>query len=402
MPKFEYKAVDMTGRNIEGVFEAINKDTVAKMLKQRGFYHTYIGEIVEKKDLTEVGFLSKIPTKDIYIFCRQFGTVLKAGVSMLKALEIIGLQAENKMLKKVLIQVREEVQKGNSLSDSMRLFENKFPPMLINMVEAGEVSGTLDDSLETMAVHYEKEYKLGKKVKGAMIYPIVIMLVAIAAVIFLMVGVVPMFVNMFASSGAELPLPTKILLGISNFLTGNWLVIIVVIVLSGIAIRLFAASENGRFTIHRMILDLPIIGRLQNKINTARFSRTMGSLMMTGIDITQAINITGKVITNTVVQKKLKDVETQLIQGVSLYQSINSIEIFPPMLENMILLGEESGTLDEMMQKTADFYEEEVDRGVESMTALIEPAIIIFLGGIVAFIVLSILLPMFGMMDLIA
>ncbi len=396
MPKYHYKAMNMSGSNIEGIYEGSNKQAVVEMIRQKSFYPLEIKEVVERKEI-EITFLSKIKSKDISLFCKQFASILKAGVPLIQCLNMLSEQTENKGLKNILKNVSEEIQKGSSLSQAMTLHEKKLPSILINMVRAGEVSGTLDDSLELMAVHFEKENKLNQKVKSAMMYPIVISVVAVAVVCLLLIKVVPMFATMFTESGAKLPGPTKMLIDMSDFLKENGLIVLLVIIVIGIMIKLFLSGEAGRLAFHKSLLRLPLIGKFQIKTIAARFARTLATLMSTGVSITEALEITGRVVTNTYARNGLRTVEEQVKQGKGLYEPIKSLMIFPPMIQNMIMLGEQSGTLDHMLLKAADFYEEEVDREVQNLTSLMEPAIIVVLGGIIGFIVLSIALPMFSM-----
>ncbi len=396
MPKYHYKAMNMSGSNIEGIYEGSNKQAVVEMIRQKSFYPLEIKEVVERKEI-EITFLSKIKSKDISLFCKQFASILKAGVPLIQCLNMLSEQTENKGLKNILKNVSEEIQKGSSLSQAMTLHEKKLPSILINMVRAGEVSGTLDDSLELMAVHFEKENKLNQKVKSAMMYPIVISVVAVAVVCLLLIKVVPMFATMFTESGAKLPGPTKMLIDMSDFLKENGLIVLSVIIVIGIMIKLFLSGESGRLAFHKSLLKLPLIGKFQIKTIAARFARTLATLMSTGVSITEALEITGRVVTNTYARNGLRTVEEQVKQGKGLYEPIKSLMIFPPMIQNMIMLGEQSGTLDHMLLKAADFYEEEVDREVQNLTSLMEPAIIVVLGGIIGFIVLSIALPMFSM-----
>jgi len=392
----------MSGRVIEGVYEAINKDAVVDMIRQKNFFQLEIKELPSQKDINDLSFLSKIGSKDISLFCKQFAAILRAGVPLVQGLNMLSQQTENKKLKSILSNIYEVVQKGNSLSDAMRLHEKKLPAMLINMIEAGEVSGTLDETLETMAVHYEKDYKMKAKVKGAMTYPIVVLVIAIAVVILMLTAVVPMFIGLFENSGAPLPGPTKLLIGMSEGLKANGLVYLLFIVIAGILIKIYLSTENGKAVFHRLLLQAPLVGKLQVKVFTARLARTLGTLMRTGVDITKSINLASRTISNVIVQKGLFEVEAQVNQGKSLYEPIKALKIFPVMLENMVMLGEESGTLEDMLIKTADFYEEEVDREIQKLTSLMEPAIIVVLGGMIAFIVLSIMLPMFEMMKYVA
>ncbi len=394
--------MNMSGRVIEGVYEAINREAVVEMIRQKNFYQLEIKELPGQKDISELSLLSKISTKDISLFCKQFAAILRAGVPLVQGLNMLSQQTENKKLKSILLNMYEVVQKGNSLSDAMRLHEKKLPAMLINMIEAGEVSGTLDETLETMAIHYEKDYKMKAKVKGAMTYPIVVLVVAIAVVILMLTVVVPMFISMFESSGAPLPGPTRFLIGLSVGLQKNGLVYLLLIVIISIVTKIYLSTENGKAAFHKLLLRAPLVGNLQIKVFTARLARTLGTLMRTGVDITKSINLTSRTITNVIVQKGLAEVESQVNQGKSLYEPIKAMNVFPAMLENMIMLGEESGTLEDMLLKTADFYEEEVEREIQKLTSLMEPAIIVLLGGMIAFIVLSIMMPMFEMMKHVA
>ncbi len=400
MPKFQYKAQNMSGKIIEGVYDAPNQQAVVDMIRQKSFYHLEVKEIIEGKDIKEIGILAKIGVKDIAIFCRQFSSILKAGVPLIQCLNMLGEQIENKVLRTVLKSVSEEVQKGSSLSQAMSLHENKFPPLLINMIAAGELSGTLDNSLEVMSEHFEKDHKLQQKIKSAMIYPIVLCIVTVCVVWLLLVKVVPTFIGMFESAGAELPTPTKILIGMSEFLQKNGLLVFGCIVVVAILIKLYLSGEEGQLAFHKWLLTMPVMGSFQTKTIAARFSRTLATLMTTGVSITDALKITGRVLGNTYAKACIKEVEEQVKQGKGLYVPIKATGLFPPMIENMVMLGEESGTLDSMLKKAADFFEDEVDRAVQNLTAMMEPAIIVVLGGVVGFIVMSIALPMFDMMNL--
>ncbi len=400
MPKFQYRAQNMSGKLIEGVYDAPNQQAVIDMIRQKSFYHLDIKEIVEGKDIKEIGALSKIGIKDIAIFCRQFSSILKAGVPLVQCLGMLGEQLENKLLKNILKNVCEEVQKGSSLSQAMSLHENKFPPLLINMIAAGEISGTLDNSLEVMSEHFEKDHKLQSKVKSAMIYPIMLIIVMIAVVWLLLVMVVPTFIGMFEAAGAELPAPTKILIAMSKFMQNNGMFVFGIIVIAAILIKIYISGEEGRRFFHKKLLTMPLIGNLQTKTISARFSRTLATLMSTGVSITEALKITGRVLGNTYAKECMKEVEEQVKQGKGLYLPVKASGLFPSMVENMVMLGEESGTLDSMLHKAADFYEDEVDRAVQNLTSMMEPIIIIVLGLVVGFVVLAIALPMFDMMSL--
>lgn len=395
MPKYQYTAKNMAGRIIEGVYEAPNKEAVINMIRQKSYYHLEVKELVERKDLNE-SLLGKVKVKDLSIYCKQFASILRAGVPLVQCLGMLGQQTEHKILKNITMGVREEVQKGSSLSQAMNIYSKKLPSILINMVAAGEASGTLDESFETMAEHFEKDYKTRHKVKSAMRYPILVLIVAVIAVALMLVKVVPVFEKLFASSGSELPLPTKILLSMSKFLQKNGFVLLVIIIILAVIVKLILAGENQRLAFDHYKYKMPIFGDFMTKNTAANFARTMSTLMSTGVSITEALDITGKVLQNTYAQKCMKDINDQVKEGKGLFEPIQALDLFPPMLVNMIMLGEESGTIDEMLKKSAIFYEEEVDRAAQGLTSMIEPMIIIVLGGMIAFIVLAIVLPMFG------
>lgn len=395
MPKFQFKAMNMSGRIMEGVYEAPNQQAVIEMIRQKSFYHLEVKEIIERKDMKEIELFSKIKIKDISIYCRQFSSILKAGVPLIKCLSMLGDQTENKSLKTVTMNVREEVQKGSSLSQAMSLHSKKFPSILINMIAAGEASGTIDKSLEVMAEHFEKEHKTQQKVKSAMTYPVIVCIVAILVVIIMLTLVVPKFIGMFETAGAELPIPTKILISMSGFLKNNGIVLLIGLTIFIIVFKLFLSGEVGRLAFDKFKFHIPVIGKFLTKSISVRFARTMATLMSSGVSITEALEITGKVIGNSFARKGIKEVIEEVKQGKGLYFALKSLTLFPAMLENMIMMGEETGTLDSMLTKSAEFYEDEVDRATQNLTSMMEPLIIVVLGGIVAFIVLAIAMPMF-------
>jgi len=402
MPKFQYKAINMSGHMMEGVYEAPNQQSVIEMIRQKSFYHLEVKEITERKDVKEIELFSKIKVKDISIYCRQFSSILKAGVPLIKCLDMLGNQTDNKPLKAITFNICEEVQKGSSLSQAMMLHSKKLPSILINMVAAGEASGTLDNSLEVMAEHFEKEHKTQQKVKSAMRYPIIVCIVAILVVVILLIKVVPVFIGIFDSAGADLPAPTKILIAMSQSLNKYGIFLLIGFIILFISFRLYLSGESGRLAFDKLKFRIPIMGKFLTKSIATRFARTMSTLMQTGVSITEALEITGKVMGNAYADHGINEVIEQVKQGKGLYAPMKSLELFPTMLENMIMMGEETGTLDSMLKRSAEFYEDEVDRATENLTGIMEPLIIVVLGGIVAFIVLSIALPMFDMSNIVA
>lgn len=401
MAKYQYKAKDMSGRIIQGIYEAPEKKNVVDMIRQKSFYLLELKELQDKKDIKEMDMFAKVSVKDLTIFCKQFASILKAGVPLIQALQMLGEQTENPVLRNIIIKVSSDIQKGSSLSTAMGAHSKHFPPILIHMVHAGEVSGTLEKSLEVMTVHFEKAYKLKQKVKSAMTYPIVVLVVAVVVVIFLMIFVVPTFTSMFESSGAELPGLTKALVAISGFMKNNFIVIILFFVIIFGIFKIYLSSESGRLSFDKFKLRMPLIGFIQTTSIAATFARTMSTLMGSGVGITEAIRITGKILNNTYAIEKMEIIERQVREGKGLYTPVKDTAIFPTMLVNMIMLGEESGTLEDMLAKTALFYEDEVDEATQRLTTMLEPMIIIVLAAVVAFIVISIALPMFDMSSLV-
>jgi type IV pilus assembly protein PilC len=399
MPRFRYEAQNFDGKRIQGVFEG-NYDEVVAMIREKNFFPTEISEIKGAKDIKELHLFGKVDKKSIAMFCHQFASVIKAGVPMTQSLYILYRQTENKMLKAALETVYEDVQTGRTLSESMADHPKVFPPLLINMVNAGEVSGTLEESLERMAVHFEKDYKLQRKVKGAMIYPVTVLIVAVLVVVFLLLKVVPTFEGIFGRMGTDLPAPTKMLLSASGYVQQNGLYLLIGAVLVLIAARMYIKTHNGRFAWHSLLMKLPVVKKLLEHTIAARFSRTLGTLTSTGVPLEEALGVTGRVVNNAPAEKAIQRIQEDVNKGDSIALSMERTGLFPVMLVQMTQVGEESGTLDSMLNKTADYYEGEVEANVSRLTSLMEPLIIVVLGGIVAFIVLSIALPMFDMVNL--
>lgn len=402
MPKYHFTAVNMSGKTMEGVYEAQNEQAVIEQLRKKSFYPLKMEEITERKDVKELGAFSKVKAKDLSIYCRQFSSILKAGMPLIKCLNMLAEQTDNIVLKNITKNVSEEVQKGSGLSQAMSLHIKKLPPILINMVAAGEESGTLDHSLEVMSEHFEKEHKTQSKVKNAMRYPIIVLIVAVIVVIIMLVVVVPTFKGIFASAGAELPLPTKMLLGMSEVLQHHGIVLLGIFVVIAIVVRMYVTSESGRLKTDKLKFRIPIFGKFLKTSIAARFARTMSTLLSTGVAITEALRITGKIMDNAYVLNAINEVVEAVKQGKGLYQPIKATGLYPPMLENMIMMGEETGTLDDMLMRSAIFYEDEVDRAAQGLTSMLEPLVIVFLGSIIAFIVIAIMLPMFELNNLVA
>ncbi|MCR3956371.1 MAG: type II secretion system F family protein [Gudongella sp.] len=396
--KYKYKAMTRSGQAIEGLFDADSEAEVVAMIKGNNYLPVKVERDVGSEAQLEM-FSKKVKKKDLAIFCRQFFTMIDAGLGIVKCLDILELQTENKTLKKAVGTVQEDVQKGLTLSEGMEKHPRIFPSILVSMVEAGEVSGNLDAILERMAVHFEKENKIENKVKSAMIYPAALMFVSIAVVIFMLTFVMPTFVGMFTGSDVPLPGPTKALLAISDSLRNFWY-----IYLAGIGLLVFGTSSyirttDGRRNFDNLKLRLPVIKGTSAKVVTSRFTRTLSTLMDSGIPLIKSMEVVSRVVNNKVVEERLLDSIEQIRKGVPLSRSVKDVGVFPPMVDSMIKIGEESGSLDDILLKTADFYDEEVEVALTKLTTLLEPIMIVGMAIVIGFIVIAMYLPMFDMMN---
>lgn len=398
MPVFTYKSKDMGGTLIKGEMEFNSKEELINHLLTKKLIPIEIkSKNAWNTDLNQLPFLKpKVKTEDIAIFCRQFAVMIESGISIGGTLDILRKQIENISFKEIIQNIHEEVQKGRSLSEAMR--EHKiFPLILLNMIEAGEVSGNLDSTMNQMALHFEKEMKMQRQIKKAMSYPVIVMAVMIVVVIGLLVFVVPRFVGMFEDSNAELPGVTLALLEVSNFMQSKWYILLGVILLLVFGFKYIKSKDNVKYFLDKISIRVPIFGNLNRKIITANFSRTLSSLMKAGIPIIQTMEVIKKVVQNSIAMEVIDQCIDEIKQGGSLASSLQQSNLFPIMLISMVRIGEESGSLDSIMDKTAYFYEEEVEVAIDQMTTMISPFITLIMGGVVGFIMLAIIMPMFSL-----
>lgn len=396
MAKFKYKAMNSNGDRIEGIHEGNSRNAVVEMISSNNYVPLMIEEIREGTEI-DLSALKRVTSKDIAVFCRQFYTMLDAGLSVSASLHVLSKQVTNKKLREAIVRIDEGISKGDTLSQAMAKEAKVFPQLLISMVETGEVSGNLDKIMLRMSTHYEKEFKINNKIKSAMIYPTVLGFVAVAVVTFIITFIMPIFVQMFSETGANLPAPTKLLIAISDGIANYWYLIIAVIAFLIVGIKQYFKTEQGQLFKSKFKLKFPIAKGLNEKIIVSRFTRTLATLLISGIPMVQAIQIVSGVLGNKVAEDKLIKIREQLVRGDSLGQLIEESGIFPPMLSSMIKIGEESGSLDEILNKTADFYDDELENAIQTFTSLIEPIMIVIMGFVVGFIVISIMLPMFDM-----
>jgi type IV pilus assembly protein PilC len=393
MPTYKYKTT-IKGKVQTGEIEAENEQGAISKLKQKNISVTSV------KKKFESDFLSNkkpITERDIVIFTRQFSTMVDAGLPLVQCLEILGKQADNPSFGEVIIKIKTDIESGSNLSDSMRKHPKVFNSLYCNLVEAGEAGGILDTILGRLANYIEKALALKKKVKSAMVYPSAIVTVAFLVVAFLMVFVIPTFATMFSSGGAELPGPTALVMSVSDFFRNQWYFIFGGPILFFFLFKKIYATERGNIEIDRIFLKLPVMGMLIRKVSTAKFSRTLGTLLASGVPLIEGMDICARTAGNKIVEIAILNAIEAIKEGETVAAPLARENVFPPMVIQMIDVGESAGALDAMLTKIADFYDEEVDTAVEGLTALLEPALMVFLGIIVGFIVVAMYLPIFKM-----
>ncbi len=400
MALYRYKAVQSDGKEVNEVMTAATITEVQEKIRDKGLYLIQIREDVEKKSAAEeLSFGGKVTAKQISIFCKQFATLLKAGVPVASGLDILYRQTENKKFKSALEDVYTEVQKGSQVSTAIRNHPKVFPSLMVNMVESGEMSGNLDNIMERLAIHYEKDAKISSRIKGAMIYPIALSVISVVVVIFLITVILPTFTGMFTSSGTELPLPTRILLGISDFIRDYWYIVIGAVGLLIFVVNRYLSSSVGRYQFDALKFKLPVVKGSMDKIVTARFTRTLGSLLRSGIPLIDALELAGSVTGNVVIEEKVNYIASEVEKGETLGVALKRTPTFGPMVVSMIQIGEESGSLDQMLDKSADFYEQELEDAIDRLLKLMEPLLIVVMAVVIGFIVISMALPMFDMVN---
>ena len=393
MPIFEYKGKTLAGTSVSGELKAKDRNELERLLRNNKIL---VSSVIKKSSSINLSFgQNRIKKVHISRFTRQFATMIGAGLPMVQCLEILAQQSDSAGMRKVIGQVKESVQAGTTLAEALSRHKKTFDDLYVNMVDAGEIGGALDTILIRLAVYREKADALVRKVKGAMIYPAVILLVAIGVTTLMLTFIVPIFAKMFAGVGAELPGPTKFVLGLSNFLRSNFLTGLIFLALLAVGFRFYVRTEQGRLTIDKLLLKLPLIGDLLRKSAVSRFTRTLGTLISSGVSILEALDITAKTAGNKVIQNAIKKSVVAIAEGETITQPLKETGVFPPMVTQMISVGEKTGGLDDMLSKIADFYEDEVDAAVSALTSLIEPVVIIILGVVVGGILISMYLPMF-------
>ena len=398
---FKYNVRDKTGKVVSGKLEGENREAVATKLRQMGYI---ILDLDEDKlaQLNKIQFGTSVKTKDVTIFARQFATMINAGLSLTKCLSILGAQSESKELRDIITQLGKDVEAGQSLSEAMVKHSKVFPPIFYNMVRAGETGGVLDEVLLRVADLFEADAALKARIKSAMTYPVAMGALVLIVLVAMMVFVVPTFQKMFADMGGELPLPTQVLVAISEG-ARSWpgLVAVGVAVAAVVGFKIWVGTESGRFIWDGIKLRMPIAGELNRKTALARFTRTFGTLVAAGVPILSALDIVADTAGNEVVSRAIKKVRAAIKEGETIAKPLGESPVFPSMVVQMIAVGEETGALDQMLNKIADFYDEEVRVAVDSLTSIIEPIMMASLGVIVGGIIVALYMPMFQVITLV-
>lgn len=401
---FEYAVRDRAGKVVKGRIEAPNQAAVANRLRTMGLAPISVAEVQTgglQREITIPGLSDRIGLKDLAIMARQLATMVSAGLALIRALAILAEQTENKALTKVLQQVRADVEAGTAFSTALAKHTQVFPPLMINMVRAGEVGGFLDEVLISVAENFEDEVKLRGKIKSAMTYPVIVFIIAILAMIGMLLFIVPIFSGMFESLGGTLPLPTRILVWLSNFM--KWAIVPMAVALGAFAYW-WSKHKNDRGVRERVDpwkLKAPVFGQIARKLAIARFTRNFGTMIHAGVPILQALDIVGSTSGNVVIEHATRDVQDSVRRGESLAGPLAAHPVFPPMVVQMIAVGEDTGALDAMLQKVADFYDQEVEATTEQLTSLIEPIMIVVIGAIIGAMVVGLYMPIFGVFNLI-
>jgi type IV pilus assembly protein PilC len=406
MPTFVFKGRNRLGEVIVGERIADSRDMLRQALRREQVMLTSVKEKGREVAVPKLGGRKKVKAKDLSVFTRQFSVMIDAGLPLVQCLDILSSQQENKYFQQVLTQVRQDVEEGATLAAAMSRHPKAFDQLFVNMVEAGETGGILDLILQRLSTYIEKIVKLRRDVISALIYPVAVIVIAVAVITVIMIFVIPAFQNIFLGllgPGEQLPLPTRIVVGVSNFVAGvGGLIVLGVIVAIGLAVRAYYKTEKGRWRIDSILLKIPIIGGILRKIAIARFSRTLSTLLSSGVPILQALDITARTAGNVILEHAINKIRVGVERGESFVEPLRATTVFPNMVSQMIGIGEQTGALDSMLGKIADFYEQEVDSAIASLLTLIEPIMIAFLGVTIGSIVIAMYMPLFSLIGKLA
>lgn len=398
MAQFNYKAIDKNNKAKKGTVDAADREKAMEKLKSEGLSVTDLKDAGEAKPGFSL-FTKKVKSRDLSIVCKQMVSILNAGVTVIVALDMLSDQLDNKVLRAALVEAKIYVEKGGSLADAFRLNPNVFPPIMINMVAAGELSGSLEISFERLSIHFEKDDALKGKIKGAMTYPIMVLLVAVIVIIVVMIAVIPNFVGMFADMGTQLPFMTRMMMAGSDFVREKWYILLIIVAAITIGVRAFKATPTGDMFFSKIAVNAPIFSDMVIKSNAARFARTLSTLMGVGIPMLDAIEQCAKMMNNKIFRDGLMNTKSQVAKGLPLSKPLKDMDVFPTMLVQMVKIGEETGNIEDMMTKVADLYDREVDLATESLTQAMEPLTMVVMACIVGCIVAAVYGPILSMYE---
>ena len=395
MPVFIWEGVTKKNEEKKGELEAVDEITVRSLLRRQGFKSIEVKK--KPKDLMEYfPFMQgKIKEKSVVVFCRIFSTMINAGLPLIQCLDLLAQQEQNKAFSKIIRTVKEDIEGGTSLTNALRKYPQLFDELFVNLVAAGEAGGILDVILERLSNYMEKAMKLKARVKGAMTYPAAVLVISMAVVALLLLKVIPVFQKMFEGMGGELPALTAALISASKFMQNYWYIIAGIMVAIYIAFKQYYKTEKGRWTVDALVLKAPVFGDLLKKVAVAKFSRTLSTMMSSGVPILEGLAIVSKTSGNVVIEDALMKTRQSISEGQSIAEPLTKTGIFPAMVVQMIAVGEATGALDAMLAKIANFYDDEVDVAVDSLTALLEPVMMVFLGGVVGGMIVAMYLPIF-------
>ena len=402
MPVYTYKAKDISGKTVNATLEAQGQAFVVDAIRKKGLTIISIEESVEKKKKgISIAVKKKIKIDDLVVFSRQLATMIDAGIPLVQGLDILSEQIEHKEFRNIVSKVRNDVETGSTLSESIGRHPKVFSQLFINMVRAGESSGMLDDIMDRLAGYLEKSSALQRKISSALVYPAVVICMAILITLILLLKVIPTFKEIFAGFGAKLPTPTLVLIIISDTLRSYFLLLLGAAVVLGFLISRYVRTEKGRLKYDQLLLNLPVFGILFKKVAVSKFTRTLSTLIKSGVSILAALEIVGKTAGNKVVENAVTDVRASIREGENIATPLAKSGVFPPMVVRMISVGEQTGELEKMLEKISDFYDEQVDSAVAGLTSMIEPLIIAFLGIVIGSIVIAMFMPIFKMSEII-
>lgn len=402
MASYAYTIRDANGALRQGTREGENERAVASWLQEQGYTVIKIERAKAVKPRSPGGGFGRVKLSDLSIFCRQFSTMVDAGVSLVRCLSVLSEQTQSPKLRRIIMDVEQEVQSGQTLSRALSKYPNVFSNLFVGLIRAGEVGGALEESLQRLSTFLEKDMELRRKVRGAMTYPCIVLVVALAIVIGLVTFILPKFMSLFLElemKEGDMPIMTVMLMNFSHFLTSKWWIMLLVVITFLVTFRMFTRTRVGRRVYDRIKLTAPVFGKLNHKICLARFSRTLATLLVSGVPILQALETVAGTVANDIIGDAILEARSRIREGDRIADPLQKSKMFPPMVVQMISIGEESGALDQMLTKIAEFYESEVDAALQSLTSAIEPVLIVFLGGAVGFIVISMFLPLISIIQ---